>query len=170
MSLFDNLDFETKRKFDFEEHLVKTLLKHYGIGGMKHDLLRRCEELTGNKRLTLGLFLAQFPSFPSFLHPSQPAQLDKDCTIRRLMGGVSKTRLWAAWEKAQEFRPASRKPMALLVRWPRSSYTMAFHNGPMPDQSGPRFTFTKDKKVYAMEPMIKYLKGLGWSPEDDLNA
>lgn len=169
MSMFGNLDHESQRSFQFEEHVVKTLLKHYSIPSLKYELLRECEELTGHKRLTLAQFVAHFPSFPAVLHPATPSHLDKDCTVRRLMQNMQGTKLWEAWERATEFYPRKRgsKPLAVLVRWPRSDYTLAFHDSYVPDRPGPSFLFQKGRKLFVMEPFVRYLHGLNWGPGAD---
>jgi len=164
---FSDLDHATRREFDFEEHVVRSILKHYGMPRTRFALLREQEEITGNRRLSLVRFHLRFPSFPVYLAVASVSYFDKDCTIRRLMTRFKHTKLLGAWERRKEevVDGYRRRPFGLVLKWPRSDVSLVFHNASRPIQNGPVFEYRTQGAVYSLEPLRKVLHGLNWTPE-----
>lgn len=75
-------DFGMIEKYRFEERIVKVLLKRYRIpDDYKWQMLKDAESRWGLKRLTLGMFLIQFPNFPMVLRASQIPRFRNDFRV-----------------------------------------------------------------------------------------
>lgn len=161
------IDFRDRGGYEFEEHVVTTVLKEFGLGREKYDLLDWQQERTGSKRLTLVAFMQMHPTFPVHLEAHTPPALDKDCNVRRLLNSFKETKLLSLWELGEDsvLEAFRGRPRCVVLKWPRSNVSVALHNSDYDYSSGPRFEFRESSRRFILEPFRRLLKSLAWSPE-----
>jgi hypothetical protein len=121
------LENQGRRQVRWEARVVRHLLEFYGLEGKAADLMRECEERTGEPRLQFCWFLKYYPTFPVRLVPLKIDYLH-EMTFADLFGRFTATRLYKAFEAAVEIVADDSVPYGLVFEWLHVDGMMIIHN------------------------------------------
>lgn len=108
-----------RRSRNYEERMVKRLLRYSGNKLTDAEATRRCEEFSGERVLTFAWLHTELPGLPLWLG-ARFIPYVHELTLRDLKTRFTRTSIYKVWEELKESVPDAwvDNPLGLVFHWP----------------------------------------------------